>query len=797
MLTLRPGQKEVAAYRSGYLAVPAVPGAGKTTVLAYLGAQLIAEGCTGKGKLLIVTYMNSSAANFKARIAKELEERGLPGSRGCEVKTLHSLALTILKESPDRLFISNEMSILEQVEQYNLLRDLTHRWIIDNRSTWEAAIATGKNDSKEKIQKNLEKWEAKTLDFFKNMISYFKCLGLTAEEMQGYLPALSEESHLHWAIEVYNQYKDVLSYLGVQDFDDLIYNACTLLKTDNTVLQRLQKRWTYIFEDEAQDSNPLQEQILLLLAGGNPVIQELPITNKDKSVTGNLVRVGDSNQSVMGTFTVADPALFRSFCRRPGVKMQPLLYSSRSSQDIIDLANHLVYWVKTQHPVHDCRKALEEQNIKPVPEDDPYPNPKPERYTIGSLTGKSNREEISKIARQAWRYIHNNSEKTVAILAPDKYILQEAAEQLTLLNAPFREISGGQSERRRTARALGTVIEYLAEPHKGSKLVKALSATLLPELSGEDFPYIKDYLTKCNLEDLLYPAGSTKQHPHSSDNSMTTTDKAIASSVPYRATFVCTQPPCNDEVLAPSVPEEILNSLLWPSCLEALRRVRTWLTASRIPPESLVLFLAADLGLENEELAIAQRIAMQIKEMLRKNPAWRLADLAEELQSKENIFDQFTEMVYDRKGYTPEPGIINLVTYHRAKGLEWDTVFLTSLTSDSFPSLLDDYFRDNLNFLKKNIANPIALAKAELKVLTEPGQKNDPLDEAKKETISERLRLLYVGITRAKENLLFSYPEMLYLPGFPKPFQKKPAQALIELKKYVKLRKTNILFEEE
>ena len=779
MLTLRPGQQEVAAYHSGYLAVPAVPGAGKTTVLAYLGAQLIAESCTGKGKLLIVTYMNSSAANFKARIAKELEERGLHGSRGYEVKTLHSLALTILKERPDRLFISDEMRIMEQVEQYSLLRDLTRRWIIGNRHTWEAAIETGKNDSKEKIQKNLEKWETKTLDLFKNMISYFKCLGLTAEEMQGYLPALAEESHLRWAIEIYNQYRDQLSYLGVQDFDDLIYNARTLLKTDKSVLERLQKRWTYIFEDEAQDSNPLQEQILLLLTGVNSGTQEA-LANSDESLTGNLVRVGDSNQSVMGTFTVADPALFRSFCSSPGVIKQPLLYSSRSSQDIIDLANHLVCWVKTQHPVHACRQALEEQYIKPVPEDDPYPNPKPERYTIGSLSGKSNQEEAGKIAKQAWRYIQANSEKTVAILAPDKYILQEVAEQLTLLNAPFREISGGQSERRRTARSLGTVIEYLAEPHKGSKLVKALSTTLVPELAGEDFAHIKDYLANCYLEDLLYPGTRL---------SCMSTTTAIPQSVP-----VCIQPSLTDEAIIPSVPEEILSSLLWPSCLDALKRVRAWLTASRIPPESLVLFLAADLGLENEELAIAQRIAMQLKEMLRNNPAWRLADLAGELQAKENIFDQFTEMVYDRKGYTPEPGIINLVTYHRAKGLEWDTVFLTSLTSDSFPSFLTDYFRDNLNFLKKNIANPIALAKAELKALTEPGQRINPLDEAKKETIGERLRLLYVGITRAKENLLFSYPEMLYLPGFPKPFQKKPAQPLIELKKYMKLRKDEYTF---
>jgi len=41
-ITLRPDQVQVAAYRGGYMAVPAVPGAGKTTVLAYLAAERLA-----------------------------------------------------------------------------------------------------------------------------------------------------------------------------------------------------------------------------------------------------------------------------------------------------------------------------------------------------------------------------------------------------------------------------------------------------------------------------------------------------------------------------------------------------------------------------------------------------------------------------------------------------------------------------------------------------------------------------------------------------------------------------------
>ena len=80
MIQLRPGQVEVADYRKGYLAVPAVPGAGKTTVLAYLAASLIAEGYTGKGKILIVTYMNSAVANLGQGLAIFWRQGVYPGT---------------------------------------------------------------------------------------------------------------------------------------------------------------------------------------------------------------------------------------------------------------------------------------------------------------------------------------------------------------------------------------------------------------------------------------------------------------------------------------------------------------------------------------------------------------------------------------------------------------------------------------------------------------------------------------------------------------------------------------------
>ena len=64
-------------YECGTMAVPAVPGAGKTFIVTNLVAKLLEENKNEKGKILILIYMNSAANNFKGRIKKILEEKGI------------------------------------------------------------------------------------------------------------------------------------------------------------------------------------------------------------------------------------------------------------------------------------------------------------------------------------------------------------------------------------------------------------------------------------------------------------------------------------------------------------------------------------------------------------------------------------------------------------------------------------------------------------------------------------------------------------------------------------------------
>ncbi|MFP4006589.1 MAG: UvrD-helicase domain-containing protein, partial [Spirulinaceae cyanobacterium] len=77
--SLRPGQKSLASWEGGRLAVSAVPGAGKSHSLAVAAAIAIARyQLHPKRQLLVVTFTRSAAASIKSKIRDRLKTLRLP-----------------------------------------------------------------------------------------------------------------------------------------------------------------------------------------------------------------------------------------------------------------------------------------------------------------------------------------------------------------------------------------------------------------------------------------------------------------------------------------------------------------------------------------------------------------------------------------------------------------------------------------------------------------------------------------------------------------------------------------------
>ncbi len=668
---LRPDQARVAEYRGGYMAVPAVPGAGKTTVLAYLAAELIAEGRHLPGRILIVTYTNSAVGNFKNRIGQFLEARGLPRA-GFEVRTIHSLAVQIVRERPEAIGWPDTFAVLDEVRRAEILGSLTEQWIRAHRATWESLV---REDARRRSPE-LGWWIRETRSLVDRLIQAFKARRLTPQEALTLAQDLPEPEPLRWAAEIYPAYQRALAREGLVDFADLMLGAYQLLNAEPELLARLRRRWTYVFEDEAQDSYRLQEQVLRLLAGPG----------------GNLVRVGDPNQAIMGSFTTAEPALFRAFLREDGVQVRPLTMAGRSSREIIGLANELVRWTREAYPEPGCRDALEPQFIEPVPPGMGQANPEPGGPRVFFREYGTEQEEIERTAARAALSVQKYPENTVAVLLPTNDLVSKMLEQLKRCEVEAVPVGRtAPQERLRLGSDLLAALAFLAAPHVPER--RAAAARLAPFLDR-------------------------------------------------------------------------------------------WLAEGLQPADALLLRMAEDLGLEGEDLALAQYLALRARRLLEEQPLYGPGDVARELAEALGRSGWLSDALFDREGFEPRPGVVYVATCHAAKGLEWDTVYVAGLTRAFFTGDLSDRILSEQGSLVPEQANPLARALALLDRLTgAPDVPDDPQAAAKREQIAERLRLLYVAITRARCNLMLSYHRRTERGrAFPPP-------AVVHLRQFVEARR--------
>lgn len=120
---------------------------------------------------------------------------------------------------------------------------------------------------------------------------------------------------------------------GVLDFVDLLLLTRDLLQRNQSVRESLQQRFTHLFIDEFQDTDPLQSEVALLLASADPRVSE---PWKTTPVPGKLFVVGDPKQSVY-RFRRADILLYhrvKEHLAKHGARVEYLSTSFRSTPGI-------------------------------------------------------------------------------------------------------------------------------------------------------------------------------------------------------------------------------------------------------------------------------------------------------------------------------------------------------------------------------------------------------------------------------------------------------------------------------
>ena len=705
---LRPGQTQMADWRWGPLAVSAVPGAGKSTGMAAAAAIAIARqyedylntGNQDYKQLIVVTFTRSATANIKLKIRENLKKLSLPQT-GFAVYTLHGLALIIASRHPNLSGLQLENSTLITPNQsHKFIRTAVEQWIANYPEIYLRLLA-GKQFDGEETEKLRRQSVLRTEilpDLAYTVIHEAKSSGISPADLLKW----SEQTHnkydiLRIAAGLYEQYQKIMQLQDFIDYDDMILGALKVLRNPSTC--RIEQNKVFaVFEDEAQDSSPLQTDLLEILAS-----QEYA-DKLDKSAL-NLIRVGDPNQAINSTFTPADPIYFREFCEDCQIqdRLAQMDQAGRSTQIIIDAANFALEWVnnqdfaKTQHRQAPFRN----QKIHPVKQENG--NPQPVGQGLELHTPRDIHHTVELLSQRVIELFRENPQACAAILVREN----------------------------RQGRWLAAALEPICEEHKiklydvGEKERRShVPQEILSLLQFCDRPHSPDYL-KATLEVLV--------------------ERQLI--------------PTQDINTLASLPEEFLypGPLATPqteTVQKAAHLCRSLLRAYlELPFYQIISFFALTLKYDQAELATADKLAERVNLQIFGNSSMgaMISTLSEIVNSErfESVEPENVEAQYTKAGQ------LTIITMHKAKGLDWDYVFLPFLHENLIPGRF--WIPPQGQFLGDFTLSEVARAQIRAGLHKKPIPDINPAwEESKYLKIAEEYRLLYVAMTRAKRLLWMS-----------------------------------------
>lgn len=697
-INYREDQLPIIKYEGGKMAVPAVPGAGKTFIVTNLVAKLLEENRQGKGKILILTYMNSAVNNFKVRIKKILEDENIEDKNSYEVMTIHSLAVKIIKEKPEIVMLNEDFNIADDLQKTMILGDCINNFKLNGG---EKAFRFFVKEQKDQMwaDRQLEAWDKGFYDLVQNTISELKYKDITPQKLNEYMKE-NRRGVLKIILPIYTEYEKKLKFNGLLDYDDMLILAYKALSIDEDLKRKYQNKYQYIFEDECQDSNEIQGKIIGLICEEH----------------NNLVRVGDINQSITGTFSSSDPKFFKNFIENSDCCFR-MDMSNRSSKDVINLANELVRYV-TQNLQPECKDALEDMDIKTVPKNRGYKeNPQPDRYQISYKYYETFDNEIENTVKFVRNINKKYPDKSIGILVPYNDHVNLVAKELIKEDLEFEELGPNSLRKRRVIDNIALIIDFILNCDDKEKLIEVLDKVYIKTDNKEgkkDFIQLlrEEHLT---VENLLY------------------------------------DDECSKDIIIDT------DSDLYQSFLYGIQNLKNIIEYPLTRIDKLILFIGDRMIIEKEERAIVDYLAFYVKYLVAENNSINLQQIYNLLSDRKNrVFSYIIEVVSEINGYEPLPGSITVCNYHKSKGLEWDCVFLLGMTEFNFPDNIYQKFQCDKWYLKEKYKNPEANIKAEIDFLLNGEVTKNYSIEIKESLIKEKIRLLYVGITRAKEMLILS-----------------------------------------
>ena len=399
---LNPAQYEAVTHTGGPLLVVAGAGSGKTRVLTHRIAHLIDHHGLSPFEILAITFTNKAAGEMRDRVGTLVG----PVAESMWVSTFHAACVRILRRDAAYIDYPSRFTIYDQGDAVRLcgyvLRDLN----LDHKRfpprAIHATISAAKNDNI-----GAAEYAERASNIFERRIA-----------------------------EVFSHYQRRLAAAAAMDFDDLLLRTVELFRNCPEVLERWRQRFAHVLVDEYQDTNPVQNELVISLGA------------ESRQVTA----VGDADQSIYA-FRGADIRNILEFERAfDDVRIVVLDQNYRSTQNILNAANSVIV-----------------NNVGRKPKDlwtDQGSGPAIVRYHADDEEDEA-RYVVSEIVRR--RDEEPTPLSDVAVFYRTNAQSRAVEEQLIKAEIPYRLVGGTRFYDRREVRDAMAYLKTVANPGDGGE----------------------------------------------------------------------------------------------------------------------------------------------------------------------------------------------------------------------------------------------------------------------------------------------------------------------------------------
>lgn len=483
---LNSTQKKAVDTLDGPVLVIAGPGTGKTQLLSMRVANILKDTDADASNILCLTFTNKAATNMRDRLIR------LAGTeaQGVMTKTFHGFAAEVINRNPDYFWNGARMTLAPDAVQLEIIQAILSRLPLDNplaltfagtytvtgdvqnalRLTKEAGLTPDKlrailtvnlaymdviepvlvdilsaplsAKKLPQLQASINELPEQAIDdlvapllSLSTVIKESLSFAIAQDEgsgktkhvgnwkrrwiqtIDGQKGSFTERKRNEWWLalaDVYQDYRAALHTRGYYDYSDMLVEVITQLEKNPDMLASVQEQYQYVLIDEFQDTNAAQLRLAHLVAdhysaNGKP----------------NLMVVGDDDQSIY-KFNGAELNNMLSFRRSyPSTKLIVLVDNYRSTSQILATASRVIEQAEDRlvNREADVKKELKAVNA-------------PKEGIIEHRSYPTRDYQLSQVADRIQQDM--SGESTIAVLARGHDSLRQLAALLLARGVPVR-----------------------------------------------------------------------------------------------------------------------------------------------------------------------------------------------------------------------------------------------------------------------------------------------------------------------------------------------------------------------